>query len=151
MWQRIQTLYIGIATALAGAMFFCNFATIIGTGGEELGIRYYEKSSYLVLMIMILTAQICALFSFKSWFLQARVSAIAGLLLIGFQIWLGIDFFRMRNDMVFNITGVFPVAAAILDILAARAAMVDQLTLSAVGSARKARKKAAKAAKRKNQ
>lgn len=99
---------------------------------------------------MILAAQICALFSFKSWFLQARVSAIAGLLLIGFQIWLGIDFFRMRNDMIFNITGVFPIAAAILDILASRAAMIDQLTLTAVGSARKARKKAAKAA-RKNQ
>ena len=99
-------------------------------------------------MIMILTAQICALFSFKSWFLQARVSSIAGLLLLGFQIWLGIDFLRMRNDMIFNITGVFPIAAAILDILAARAAMVDQLTLTAVGSARKARKKAAKAAKK---
>ena len=52
--------------------------------------------------------------------------------------------------MIFNITGVFPIAAAILDILAARAAMIDQLTLTAVGSARKARKKAAKAA-RKNQ
>ena len=99
---------------------------------------------------MILTAQICALFSYKSRFLQARVGIISALLLIGFQIWLGIDFFRMRNDMIFNITGVFPIASAILDILAARAAMIDQLTLTAVGSARKARKKAAKAA-RKNQ
>ena len=148
MWQRIQTLYIAVATGLMAAMFFCNFATILGPEGDEVTIRYYEKSSYLVLMIMILAAQICAFFSFKSWFLQARVSAIAGLLLIGFQIWLGIDFFRMRNNMIFNITGVFPIAAAILDILAARAAMIDQLTLTAVGSARKARKKAAKAAKK---
>lgn len=146
MWQRIQTLYIAIATGLTVSMFFCNIAGIIGPGGEEITIRYYEKSSYLVLMIMVLTANVCALFSFKSRFLQARVCMIACLLLVGFQIWLGIDFIRLRNDMIFNITGVFPAAAAILNVLAARAAMIDELTLTAVGSARKARK-----AKKKNQ
>ena len=144
MWQRIQTLYIGIATGLAAAMFFCNIANIIGPGGEEIGIRYYEKSSFLVLMIMILTAHVCALFSYKARFLQARVCIIAALLLTGFQVWLGIDFFRMRHDMVFNISGVFPIAGAILDVLAARAAMIDEITLTAVSSARKARKKAKK-------
>jgi len=146
MWQRIQTLYLAIATGLAASMFFCNLAEIIGQGGEILEIRYYEKTAYLVLMIMILTAQICALFSFKARFLQARVCMISSLLLIGFQIWLGIDFIRMKNDMVFNISGVFPIAAAILDILAARAAMIDELTITAIGSARKARK-----ARRRNQ
>ncbi len=144
MWQRIQTLYLGIATGLVAAMFFCNFAEIIGPGGEELSIRYYEKTPYLILMIMILTAQICSVFSFKAWFLQARVSVISALLLIGFQIWLGIDFLSVRNEMVFNITGVFPIAAAILDILAARASMIDELTLTAVKTARKAKKKARK-------
>lgn len=144
MWQRIQTLYIAIATGLVASMFFCNIATVIGPGGEELGIRYYEKSSFLVLMIMILTAHVCALFSYKSRFLQARVCIIAGLLLIGFQVWLGIDFIRMRNDMVFNISGVFPIAGAILDILAARSAMIDEITITAVGSARKAGRKSRK-------
>ena len=144
MWHRIQTLYIAVATGLFAAMFFSNIATVIGPGGEELGIRYYEKSSFLVLMLMILSAQVCAFFCVRSPFLQARVSIIAGLLLLGFQIWLGVDFIRMRHDMVFNITGVFPIAAAILDILAARSAMIDQLTLTAVGSARKAKKKARK-------
>ena len=95
-------------------------------------------------MIMILSAQVCAFFCVKSPFLQARVCVIAGLLLIGFQIWLGIDFIRMRNEMIFNITGVFPIAAAILDILAARSAMIDQRTLTSVSSARKAKKKARK-------
>lgn len=144
MWQRIQTLYIAIATGLVASMFFCNIATVIGPGGEELGIRYYEKSSFLVLMIMILTAHVCALFSYKSRFLQARVCIIAGLLLIGFQVWLGIDFIRMRNDMVFNISGVFPIVGAILDILAARSAMIDEITITAVGSARKAGRKSRK-------
>ena len=141
MWQRIQTLYLGIATGLVASLFFCNIASIIGPGGEEIGIRYYEKTSFLVLMIMMLTAHICALFSYKSWALQARVCMLTCLLTAGFQIWLGLDFIRFRHDMIFNITGVFPLACAILDFLAARAAMVDQLTLTAIGSTRKARKK----------
>lgn len=141
MWQRIQTLYLAIATGLVAALFFSNISAIIGPGGEEIGIRYYEKSSFLVLMIMMLTAHVCSIFSYKSWALQARVCMLAALLALGFQIWLGIDFIRFRHDMVFNITGVFPIVCFILDVLAARAAMIDQLTLTAIGSTRKSRKK----------
>ena len=141
MWQRIQTLYLAIATGLVAALFFSNIAAIIGPGGEEIGIRYYEKSSFLVLMIVMLTAHVCSIFSYKSWALQARVCMLAALLALGFQIWLGIDFIRFRHDMVFNITGVFPIVCFILDVLAARAAMIDQLTLTAIGSTRKSRKK----------
>ena len=140
MWQRIQTLYLIIATGLSASLFFCNLAGIIGPDGEEITIRYYEKSSYLVLMIMILAAQICSIFSYRHWLLQARVCIIAALLLVGFQIWLGIDFIRMRNDMVFNIPGVFPIACAILDGLAARASLIDEMTITAVRSARKIRR-----------
>ena len=141
MWQRIQTLYLAIETGLVAALFFSNISAIIGPGGEEIGIRYYEKSSFLVLMIMMLTAHVCSIFSYKSWALQARVCMLAALLALGFQIWLGIDFIRFRHDMVFNITGVFPIVCVILDVLAARAAMIDQLTLTAIGSTRKSRKK----------
>lgn len=145
MWRRIQTLYLAISTGLIASMFFCDLATIIGPDGSEIFIRYYEKNSFLVLMIMILTAHVCALLSFKAWGLQSRVSMISCLLSLGFQIWLGIDFVSMRNDMVFNITGIFPMVCVILDVLAARAAMIDQFTLTAVGSARKAGKKRRKA------
>ena len=60
MWQRIQTLYIGIATALTAALFFSRMATIIAPGCEELDIMYYEKLPYLVMLIMLLTGGICA-------------------------------------------------------------------------------------------
>lgn len=140
MWRRIQTLYIAIATALTIALFFSKMATIIGPGGDELTIMYYEKRAYLVMMIMLLTAGICALFSFKSWVLQARVCGLSALMLIGFQIWLAIDFFRFHNDMVFSFTMVFPIVSAILNILAARNAMIDAMTIQAVKKTKKVRK-----------
>lgn len=141
MWQRIQTLYIGIATALTAAMFFCRMATIIGTEGNDIDIRYYEKLPYLMMLIMLLTAGICAVFTYKSRLLQARVCILTALMLIGFQIWLGIDFIRYHNDMVFSITLLFPIVSAILNAIAARGNLVDEMTLQAVKSAKKARKK----------
>lgn len=141
MWQRIQTLYLGTATALIFSMFFCTFATIIGPEGADVTIRYSEKLSYLTLLIMLITSHIAATASFKAFFLQARVSVIAGLLAIGFQIWIAIDFFINRNAMVFNVTALFPLAAAALDFMAAKRSMVDEMTVQSVKSARKVRKK----------
>ena len=141
MWQRIQTLYFGIATALIFSMFFCIFATIIGPDGAEVTIRYSEKMPYLVLMIMLITAHIAATASFKAFFLQARVGVIAGLLAIGFQIWLGIDILLNRHEMSFSITALFPLAAAFLDFIAARKSLVDEMTVQAVKSTRKANRK----------
>ena len=122
-------------------MLFCRFATIIGPEGTETTIGYHEKVPYLVMLIMMSTAQIIATASFKSLFLQARVSVIAGLLAVGFQIWLATDILRNLDTMTFSITVLFPMAAAFLDFVAARQSMIDAMTVQAVRSARKARRR----------
>lgn len=141
MWQRIQTLYLGLATVLTFSMFFCTFATIIGPEGTEVTISYSEKTSYLALMIMLFTAQVAAVASFKTFFLQARVSIIAGLISIGFQIWLGIDIIRNLSSMSFSITALFPLAVSALDFMSAKRSMVDEVTVQAARGARKRKKR----------
>lgn len=141
MWQRIQTLYLGISTALIFSMFFCIFATIIGPDGAEVTIAYREKMPYLVLLIMLITAHIAATASFKTFFLQARVSIIAGLLAFGFQIWIGIDILRNLNEMSFSVTALFPLAAGVLDFMAAKRSLVDEMTVQAVKNARRIRRR----------
>lgn len=141
MWKSIQTLYLGISTVLMAVLFFCNFATIVGPDGTELSIRYYEKTPYLVLMIMTLTAHVCAVFSYKLKFLQARVCIITALLALGMQTWFFMDFLKFRHDMVFSITMTFPIVMTILDVMAARNSLVDEMTVSAVRSVRKTLKR----------
>ena len=141
MWQRIQTLYLGIATALIFSMFFCIFATIIGPEGEELTIGYHEKIPYLAMLIMLFTAHVAATASFKVFFLQARVSMIAALMAIGFQIWIAVDFIRFHNQMTFSFTALFPLTAAILDFMAAKRSLVDEMTISAVRSVKSSRRR----------
>ena len=141
MWKNLQTLYLGISTALIASLFFCNFATIVAPGGEELAIAYREKLPYLAMLIMLFTAHVAATASFKVPFLQARVAMITALMSIGFQVWLAVDIFRFLNEMTFHITALFPLAAAVLNIMAAKRALVDEMTITAAKSMRSARRK----------
>ena len=120
-------------------MFFCIFATIIGPEGEELTIGYHEKIPYLAMLIMLFTAHVAATASFKVFFLQARVSMIAALMAIGFQIWIAVDFIRFHDEMTFSFTALFPLTAAILDFMAAKRSLVDEMTISAVRSVKSSR------------
>lgn len=133
MWKKIHTIYTVSAALLIASMFFCRFATILGPEGAELGIMYYEKLPYTVMLIMLLAAGICSIFTYRNGFLQARVCILSALMLIGFQIWLGVDFLRFRNDMVFSITMIFPICSAILNVLAARSAIIEAMTIQTAG------------------
>ena len=141
MWKKIHTIYSILATLLSASMFFFSFATIIGPEGTELKIMYYEKLPYLFMLIMLLAAGVCSIFTYRNGFLQARVCILTALMLIGFQIWLGVDFLRFRTDMVFSISAIFPIVAAILNVLAARGALVEGMTLQTAEKVLKNKKK----------
>ena len=141
MWKKIHTIYSIIATLLSASMFFFSFATIIGPEGSELKIMYYEKLPYLFMLIMLLAAGVCSIFTYRNGFLQARVCMLTALMLIGFQIWLGVDFLRFRTDMVFSVSAIFPIVAAILNVLAARGALVEGMTLQTAERVLKSKKR----------
>ena len=149
MWQRIQTLYLAIATGLIISMFFCNAGTFIGADGSE-SIRYYEKTSYLMFLIMVVMANGIALFSFKARLLQMRITVISAILLLGLQIWLGVDFARFQIGigtdtgsvkMIFSFTAIFPLIASILDFLAARSIALDEAMVQSAYRLRKSKRR----------
>ena len=141
MWKKIHTIYSVLATLLSASMFFFSFATILGPEGVELKIMYYEKLPYLFMLITLLAGGVCSVFTYRNGFLQARVCILTALMLIGFQIWLGVDFLRFRHDMVFSISAIFPIVAAILNVLAARGALVEGMTLQTAEKILKGKKK----------
>ena len=137
MFKKLTTYLTLASTLLISAMFFLQFATIIGPDNEQAKIMYYEKIPYLVMLIMLLTGSLFSILTHKIPFLQARVCMLTGLMLLGFQIWLGVDFFMWRNELVFSVTMLFPLAAAALEIIAARRAIVDGLIIQAVKQSKK--------------
>ena len=55
-----------------------------------------------------------------------RTAIIAAIMLLGLQIWMAVVYLT-GDKTAFNITAVFPVVAAILDVLAARSIFSDEL------------------------
>ena len=140
MFKRIQNLFLIISTALIASMFFCRMYTQPGIEGSDAVMRYYENIPYLLINIMLLTANIFAIFNFKNPVLQARVSVIGGLLMVAFQIWLAITFFKYKDMFIFSVTMLFPLLEAFLNFMAARSAMIDGVTVQAAAGKRKRRR-----------
>ena len=141
MWQRIQTLYLAVATALLTSMFFCKFATILGPDGVEISIKYFEKVPYLVLLAVALAGNVFSLFAFKIRIPQMRVATVAALILLAFQIWIIVDLVRGWNEMVFSVTALFPLVAMVLDILAARNIMLDEAMVQSASCLRASKRR----------
>lgn len=141
MWQRIQTLYLAIATALLESMFFCKFATIVGPQGNDLEIMYWEKIPYVTLLAISTIGNIFSLFAFKIRMPQMRVATGAAILLLAFQCWIVVDLARNWNEMSFSVTALFPLIAAILDIMAARSILLDEAMVQSSARLRASKRK----------
>lgn len=132
MWQRVQTLYIGLATALIASLFFCDKAE---------GIPYIKYIPYLVLAIVITLLNLIALGAYKFRIFQFRTVILSALITIGLQGWLAVDYFLADKSIVFKWTAVFPIVAVIFDILAARNIWADELIVRSASRLRAAKRK----------
>ena len=132
MWQRIQTLYLALSTALIAALFFCNKA------GD---IPYTRYMPYVVLLAIITLLNLLALTTWKHRVFQARTAMLSAIITLALQVWLAVDFFTTGNDPVFHVTAVFPVVAVFLDGLAFRNIMADELMVRSSDRLRAAKRR----------
>lgn len=141
MWQRVQTLYLMIASALVAALFFSVKAFVFGPDGTHAQeFRYIAYTPYLILLIVVALLQVIALTTFKVRVLQMRTAVLSALILVALQGWLAVDFFTADKSVVFRWTAVFPLVAALLDVWAARAIFRDQFLVESLSSLRKRRR-----------
>ena len=132
MWQRVQTLYLLLATGLVVALLFSTKA------GD---IPYTEYWPYAVLIILTSFLQVMALTTYKHRIFQMRTASLSAIILLGLQIWLIVDFIKTHNDPMFHVTAIFPVVATILDFLAARSILADELLVRSASRLRAAKRK----------
>lgn len=141
MWQRLQTLYLCIATGLIVALFFSVKAFTLGPGGvHSVELTYIKYTPYLILMILITILQLLAVFTFNARVFQMRTAVLSAILMIALQAWIGVDYFTADMELIFRFTAVFPLVAAILNFIAARLILRDQLLVESVSHLRSRKK-----------
>lgn len=141
MWQRLQTLYLCIATGLIVALFFSVKAFTLGPGGvHSVELTYIKYTPYLILLILITILQLLAVFTFNARVFQMRTAVLSAILMIALQTWIGVDYFTADKEWIFRFTAVFPLVAAILNFIAARYILRDQLLVESVSHLRSRKK-----------
>lgn len=131
MWQRVQTLYIVLATALVAALFFCEKAD---------GIAYVRYTPYLILLIVVTLLNLLALTTFKHRIFQFRTVSLSAILTFALQGWLAVDYFVTSAELVFKWTAVFPIVAVIFDVMAARNIWADEMIVRSASRLRAAKR-----------
>lgn len=126
MWQRIQTLYLAIAFALSVLMLFMGLT---------------DKTAFTVLIVVIAFLQLIALTTYKIRIFQMRTCVLSALICVALQAWIAIDFFRTADRLAFDVSAVFPVIIAILDVLSARKILFDEVLVRGASRLRSSRKR----------
>ena len=147
MIQRIQTLYLAIAAALAGWLLKGDIVKLVGDKGEAYGLSFkgisliqdgipelVEKSIPLsILMIIVPILLFVSMLLFKNRKLQIRVTVLSTLLFAGVLIMMLFYIFitgkNMGADPIFNIKLVFPLVGIVFGYLAFRSILKDELLI----------------------
>ena len=142
MWQRIQTLYLAVSTALLFILFFSDAYSVAAPEGMQYVTYFGLQKPYFGILLGILFAMtLLALVTFKVRILQMRLATLSGLVALGMTAWLAFLYFSMPENVVFKWTVIFPLIAAICDFLAARGCFQDQLMVESAYRIRESRKR----------
>ncbi|MCQ2177540.1 MAG: DUF4293 domain-containing protein [Bacteroidales bacterium] len=123
MWQRIQTLYMLVAAVITG-----------------LGAAFVARLPFIVLFVTGCLANLLPIFMFRHRMLQMRILIFGACVLLGLQIWMAFDYFSADAAVKFNYSMVAPAVAVILDVLAVRGVISDELVVRSAGRLRAAKR-----------
>lgn len=123
------------------ALFFSVKAFTLGPGGvHSVELTYIKYTPYLILLILITILQLLAVFTFNARVFQMRTAVLSAILMIALQAWIGVDYFTADKEWIFKFTAVFPLVAVILNFIAARYILRDQLLVESVSHLRSRKK-----------
>lgn len=131
MWQRVQTLYLFLSTALMASLFFCDKAE---------GISFIQYIPYLILLIITTLLDFLALTTYKHRIFQMRTAVFSAIITIALQAWLVVDFLATYHDVMFRVPAIFPIVSVILNFLAARNIMADELMVRSASRLRSSKR-----------
>lgn len=124
MWQRVQTLYMLVSLVLLG-----------------LAIGYSSYLPFTVLLSVGALTNLVPLFCFRHRMLQMRLLVFGAVVLFCLQVWMAYGYFTAEEGAVFNYSMVVPAIVAILDVLAVRGVMSDELLVRSSSRLRASRRK----------
>lgn len=142
MIQRIQSIYLLVATILLASIFAYPIAELLGADGQLFIFKFNglavenEEGMYLltippmILLIIMVAISFLSIFLFKKRVVQMRLNSLNIMFMLGY---IGLAYYYIQNFskqlegiVSYQITAIFPIVAAVLTYLAIRAIGKDE-------------------------
>ena len=132
-WKRVQTLLIALAGGLLLSLLFLDMCyadvpseTVPGAT-DHFTIKFHERYQFMIFSFVTFALTIVTIGYYKQRIMQIRLCILNSILLLFYQIWLVIAFFRLHEAFTFTVASVFPLIAIILLLIAATFIWKDEM------------------------
>ena len=126
-WKRIQTVFIAVAGLLLLSMLACDmcFAMVPKEGAapgvlERFTIKFTERYQFMIFSFTTFALTIITIGYWKQRIIQMRLCILNSLMLFFYQIWILVEFFKLRQVFTFTVASIFPAISLILLLIAMR-------------------------------
>ena len=143
MWKKPHNWLIAAAALLIVALLGMDVCHAVNPEtGVHYSVRFLDRLIYILFIALSFIISDVTLLSAKKPFYQVFLAIVNAIVLLGFQIWIFVDFFttklqtglRMSSVYTLSIGAVFPLVAVILLVLAVRYA-ADEGTAQRIAEA----------------
>ena len=121
MIQRIQSIYLLVASVLQGLLFVVPFATSDQPSPgilEDSRFDIYDDFILLVIVSLCVAISVISIFLFRNRNLQASICVLAALLSCGLLFWIGFSAYQLPGSI--TISGLIIPCIAVLPLMLAR-------------------------------
>ncbi len=130
MWKKLQTwLLIAAAIAIA-AMGVTDFCWTLEPGtSEKFSLKFIEHRQFLIMIFVTFLLAAVTFFHYDKRLMQIRLCLLNSLILLGFQIWILVEFFIIHHkDDRFTLSpwSILPLVAIILYMISSRLIIKDE-------------------------
>ncbi len=133
MIQRVQSLYL---LASSGLLFSLFFRPLMRNLDGDTVLKFTQYWPFLIFVIVTFVLSFFSIFIYKRRIQQMRICIYNMLVLLAFQAWIAFMFFTRLDGVVFTISAVFPIVAAIFVFMAFRKISEDEALVQGMNSLR---------------
>ncbi len=143
MWKKPHNWLIAAAALLVIVLLGLNVCTAVNPEtGMHYAVAFRDRLIYIIFIVLSFIISDVTLLSAKKPFYQVFLAIVNAIVLLGFQIWILVEFFttklpsglKMSSVYSLSIGAVFPLVAIILLVLAVKRA-ADEGTAQRIAAA----------------
>jgi len=129
MWKKAHNWLIAAAALLIIVLLGLNVCHAVNPEtGQQYTVRFVDRLIYILFIVISFIISDVTLLSAKKPFYQVFLAITNAILLLGFQVWIFVDFFttklpsglKMSSVYTLSVGAVFPLVAIVLLVLAVR-------------------------------